>query len=529
MDEFYSEKGILIHSEDLESEFMIECLQSLLTICPDIKFRSVVCDELINGYRVCFEDSDVRSVLEKRFITAKNRKMLIYPLTTCLIISDCENRNCEREVTNAIQEKFGTVLNLDTEISTNSIIVNIDVPEIKDLNIFKRNGYPRMFVRVPSVYKTFQVSFWCRRCRKLGHTYQECFLRPTQPDTSQKENTGLGSNSNQNSADMHLRSQSFPEKNLCSSVSNFSVPTENFPVNAKKETFTKAGLPGESTFSPNVESCASNVASENAKFSERENSSSCNKSETSKANDIPTKCIFSEESIKKEVASFSESLVSAKLVIKSDEDAWPFPPATSTTEDDDVQIIHTEDYVVSQYRDQEDTTSESDPITKEPSCPPGGEEDLSQSIPVTVNENAPSSRLTQQLSGAFVASPHRQHVGDTKVLSEQLQKCINESCSSGVLDRETLDAFFSHIRKKTNLSQIAENYTENVEGVKEQLKHIMHLHYTGRAACTKEDTAFVKWMSGVIDRFDGKVVSKKRKAAAHTDAGEGTSKKSPKN
>lgn len=105
----------------------------------------------------------------------------------------------------------------------------------------------------------------------------------------------------------------------------------------------------------------------------------------------------------------------------------------------------------------------------------------------------------------------------TTALSERLQDCINQVCeAAGVLDRKKLDAFLIHVKKKSNPIRVALNYTANTKGLKEQLKGILHMYYNTPQTGTKEDIQFIKWLNGLVERWDGSI-PKKRKRTGKTD------------
>lgn len=105
----------------------------------------------------------------------------------------------------------------------------------------------------------------------------------------------------------------------------------------------------------------------------------------------------------------------------------------------------------------------------------------------------------------------------TTALSERLQDCINEVCqTAGVLDRKKLDAFLIHVKKKSNPIRVALNYTANTKGLKDQLKGILHMYYNTPQTGTKEDIQFIKWLNGLVERYDGSI-PKKRKRSGKTD------------
>lgn len=104
----------------------------------------------------------------------------------------------------------------------------------------------------------------------------------------------------------------------------------------------------------------------------------------------------------------------------------------------------------------------------------------------------------------------------TTALSERLQECINITCDTvRVLDRKTLDAFLIHVKKKSNPIRVALNYTPNAKGLKEQLQKILHIYYNTPQTGTKEDIQFIKWLNGLVERFDGSI-PRKRKRGGHS-------------
>lgn len=105
----------------------------------------------------------------------------------------------------------------------------------------------------------------------------------------------------------------------------------------------------------------------------------------------------------------------------------------------------------------------------------------------------------------------------TSVLSERLQDCITTACETKkVLDRNTLDAFLIHVKKKSNPLRVALNFTKNTNGLKEQLKTILHQYYNTPQTGTKEDIQFIKWLNGLVQRFDG-TIPRRRKQAGSSD------------
>lgn len=102
----------------------------------------------------------------------------------------------------------------------------------------------------------------------------------------------------------------------------------------------------------------------------------------------------------------------------------------------------------------------------------------------------------------------------SNVLSDQLKECFSMAYEeTPVLDLKTLDAFLIHVKKKSNPKRVASNYTKDVEGLKTQLQGILHFYYNRPQTGTKDDIQFIKWLNGLVDRFEG-TVSRKRKRTA---------------
>ncbi|GBO03441.1 hypothetical protein AVEN_147451-1 [Araneus ventricosus] len=90
--------------------------------------------------------------------------------------------------------------------------VLLNVPDIEDLDDFKRVGLPDDFkIRVPGVYEMLSVNFYCARCEKDGHTRWRCF---ESIDTKTKSVS-------KSSQEKHLTIES-----PCAPPSRFSIPNQ---------------------------------------------------------------------------------------------------------------------------------------------------------------------------------------------------------------------------------------------------------------------------------------------------------------
>lgn len=117
------------------------------------------------------------------------------------------------------------------------------------------------------------------------------------------------------------------------------------------------------------------------------------------------------------------------------------------------------------------------------------------------------SRLSTPSGSSQIVTPTNSAIlgaADTSILSDQLQVCINHVCETiGPLDRQTLDAFLGHVKKKSKPTQIALKYTQKIKELKDQLKRILSLYYLEKPnKQLKEDVAFIKWLEGLMSRFD---------------------------
>lgn len=123
------------------------------------------------------------------------------------------------------------------------------------------------------------------------------------------------------------------------------------------------------------------------------------------------------------------------------------------------------------------------------------------------NSAEEKARLSTPSGSSPIVTPTNTAIlgaADTSILSAELQGCINHACETiGPLDRQTLDAFLGHVKKKSKPTQIALKYTQKIKELKDQLKRILSLYYLKKPTKqVKEDVAFIKWLEGLMSRFD---------------------------
>lgn len=138
----------------------------------------------------------------------------------------------------------------------------------------------------------------------------------------------------------------------------------------------------------------------------------------------------------------------------------------------------------------------------------------------------PSSSSRHDESSSLTSPPRRvqkrakptSRVEDFSNLSNQLQNCIRHVCNTiKVLEWEKLKAFVTHVKKKSNPLRIALNFTKDTDGLKKQLQGILDRYYSTPQTGTKEDIQFIKWLSGLVDRFDGTIPRKRKPANKNGD------------
>ncbi|GBM43461.1 hypothetical protein AVEN_245563-1 [Araneus ventricosus] len=220
-----TENGIFIRSTK-SYNVIIETFKDLIqNSMPDGKITLEIISEKYGGVEIYLNRDDVvQELLGKRFLLNETGDVLftIHPLTTQLIIRGAvfsiEEYDFIGKLMVIIHDTLGPVLEICKIPSSEPQLdiwycnwgVLLDVPDIEDLDDFKRVGLPDDFkITVPGVYGMLSVNFYCARCEKDGHTRWRCF-----------ESIGIKTKSvSKYSQEKHLTIES-----PCTPFSRFSIP-----------------------------------------------------------------------------------------------------------------------------------------------------------------------------------------------------------------------------------------------------------------------------------------------------------------
>lgn len=524
MDSYYKERGVFLSSSNLDSRLLLICLDTLLSYYPFIKFSSIIADDNYQGFRVLFSGNpspqELKLVLEKKQLIVQKDIVQIYPLTTVLAIQDIgvvENLLFEDDVLKAVSDKYGKVLDVmkfDSEAIRNVLnskfqnslddsnfeiwdkkwLVRIDIPEFEGLEVFCQD--PELVISLPKWNKNLRVSFWCRICKKCGHFQYNCVQKMHIDDLYGGENS-----SNKKSGEIY-ENKILPHSDSSSTVSEEAY--ENFPA--------------EPTYSSENEE----------KRKKRTNSSESNQSvkkskkneSTSNSNVDQDNSLLTIRKIKQEIEDDEESNTSdiEKNSSKADDNVLRFMTYEEGVNDDnldrnsnsndDAPPNNSKKTEHSSRNDASDFAKKGHKIKSEESSNKASTESSEKEKTTSPQLTTPGpSHATSATSSSILGA------ADTGILSDELQGYVNTACEKvGALDRQTLDAFLGYVKKKNKPSHIALKYTKDVKKLKEQLQMILQLRYHNKPTNqTKEDGVFIKWLEGLVSRFDNTTPSKRKR------------------
>lgn len=515
--EYSPKKGVFSPCVSMDSASMIKCLQVLRNAYPVIKFNSISADEKLKGFKILFSEPDDSVVLERNQLVLEGQPMWIYPLTAYIIILDVDQRKTslfERDLRDAISRRFGRVLGIVKTGSTSTSHskdwrLEIDVPEFKGLEVFQRDSFSEMKIYLQDRDEKLKVKLWCRQCKMCGHFQHECLDRDNndsdgEPKKNVNGKTDVKFESDSKNRDNRPKSPVGDDKaGPSEGRANFSLePTESYAEKIGREEIIRAGI----------------LTNENQK----------NKAIGAARNADPStsaSVLLTDTKIKKEIedrqmdCDFKETKSPDKSVSSGSK-----KPLNFKNLKEDLLKMSTESEAVSNGDDEISIIGESSIKPKSPSgdsnsfgnVEAGNFEDASRSPPG--DKSALSFSSTPGPSYEIPSAKTLRGAEVTTALSERLQECINHTCDTcRILDRKKLDAFLIHVKKKSNPIRVALNYTANAKGLKEQLQQILHMYYNTPQTGTKEDIQFIKWLNGLVERFDGSIPRKRKRGGQSND------------
>ncbi|CAL1279516.1 unnamed protein product [Larinioides sclopetarius] len=516
--------GVFIRSTKSENDIIEACINLIQNSDSGGEIIMARMDETFGGVIVYLNtDEIVQELICKQFLFETGDDLsTIYPLTTHLtvhhaIVSTTEEmEKLIEELRNIFQVTLGPVLKiskipfseLHPDIGTGNWRVLLDVPEIEELDVYKKSGLPdNMTIKVPGVHERLRITFFCTKCKKDGHTQWRC-------TESIKDEIEVVSDS--------VRRED-------STVETPSKPSSGFLIRDREE-----------------EDREREVASKNKPLLKikniREFVSEIGKEEV--RNYCDSVHLKDRKDIKKEVGESSSSgrnsamkrqLVSGRgdrepnskrahisSMIEEDSHSENLPNASSTTNDADAIEILNEVLPLTPFKNKLNyfplpltgglvTRNSVDDSVSTSNQPAPTVDTIQSELPSTDENDSDSNQ------GPARAKPVKQRKkpaqGIPIVIPDRIKKIILE-IEDGVLDVEQLTAFFNHVKKKSRPSSFAKMYTTDVTGLKKQLGEIKRRYYMIPERGTNVEIQFMKWFVNILDRFDGAPSTRKKKATA---------------
>ncbi|XP_055936468.1 uncharacterized protein LOC129966110 [Argiope bruennichi] len=508
--------GIFIRSTKSNDDIIEACNNLMKHSNLDGRILTVRSGKTYGGVKVFLNgDAIVQELLEKQFLYETGDDLsTIHPLRTHLTVHDAIISSTEEEfieeLRNIIQEALGPVLKISKipfskqypDIGNGNWRVLLDVPEIEDLDIFKKSGLPDDFtIKVPGVHGRLSVTFYCTKCDKDGHTQWRCprSLNDNMEDNSEslKEEDSTANTPKRSMSGFFIRDRDEESKE-----SKSAPKTKPLLKRKRIEEFEKEiGKEEVRNFCDSFQ---------------LKNSSNIKKEVGESSSSTMTRPVRSEnDDIKRETHAKR-----ARFSPMNEDDSQPenIPKASSTTDDANCLEILFESSPSTSKNQPHYVSSESGALftrnSVDDSVSTSNEHlptaDIKSDLPST-DENDSDSNLGPSASRSKPVRQRKKPAQDTPiVIPDRIQKIISE-IDDGVLGVEPLTAFFNHVKKKSKPCSFAEMYTSNVAGLKKQLDEIKRRYYMIPERGTKEEIQFMKWFVNIINRFDGTPNTRKRK------------------
>uniref|UniRef100_A0A2L2YI61 Uncharacterized protein n=1 Tax=Parasteatoda tepidariorum TaxID=114398 RepID=A0A2L2YI61_PARTP len=510
--------GIFIRFQDTDVELVIRGCKEILENVDgsNVFITGVMRDRKYGGFRVYFsEESVVEDFLKLKYLPLSDERASIHSLTTKLTVHDVmpDSETDFKEMLQNQLESFDLKPVLDIcsipvskefpTIRSGNWLLELDIPEIEDLGVFRNSGLPdnmKLSLTFRAKKREKRVSFFCCLCHDIEHSRGDC---PKLVITQTRDDRGSARTSPESYARRNAQRFEIRERSPSASTSTAkririesiigNLPKQNNGSAQKSASFGKVKIKQEpedynacSRLNPRVVLKRASVRSEND---------------------------YDTESYSKKMR-FSG-------IDENPEARFDGSPAASSTTGRDSPVIVYESPRRSSSTDRRFSEDSSLPYDREDGCQDDSNA-LSFNLPTSSQPEMNSERNFNDFyqkeasdisdSGETIRAPRRKKpVYAPVVLPKRIKEIINtREKKQGELTIVELEAFFNHVKKKMSPAKVAKQFTDDVQCLKAQLKWIVQQYYMTPKAGTGEDSRFMKWLEGMLDRFDS-VPSKRKK------------------
>ncbi|GBM72910.1 hypothetical protein AVEN_68489-1 [Araneus ventricosus] len=514
--------GIFIRSTKSDDDIIEACSNLIQNSNSGGRITAVRKDKTYGGVKVYLNGNDiVQELIGKQFLFETGHDLsTIHPLTTHLTVHDAIVSTTEEEFIGElryiIQEALGPVLKiskvpvskLHPDIGNGNWRVLLDVPEIEDLDVYKKSGLPvNLTVKVPGVHGRLPITFYCTKCDKDGHTQWRC---------------------SENIED-ETKAVSDSVKREDSTVATPSKPSSGFFIRDREDESREREVTPKNKPLLKIK----NIKKFESEIGKEEVRNYCDSVHLKDSKDI-----------KKEIGESSSSGINSEIkrrlfsgrddrepnskrarispMIDDDNHSENLPKASSTTNDADSLEIPCGSSPSTPFKNQPNhfpfpsvggllTRNSVDDSVTTSNQPAPTVDTIKSELPST-DEN--DSDINQAPSRAKPVRQRKKPAqGIPIVIPDRIKNIILE-IEDGVLNVEQLTAFFNHVKKKSKPCSFAEMYTSDVAGLKKQLGEIKRKYYMIPERGTNVEIQFMKWFVNILDRFDGTPSTRKKKAKA---------------
>ncbi|GFW61947.1 uncharacterized protein TNCV_4669721 [Trichonephila clavipes] len=509
--------GVFIRSTQNNDEIIAACNNLIKDTKSGGRILKVRTDTIYGGLKVYFsEESLIQELLQKQFLYESGDLSTIHPLISHLTVHDVSFSTTEEKFVENLRKKIrddlGPVLEVSKipfskqypDIGSGNWRVTLDIPEIEDLEIFKKVGLPDDFsINIPETLERSSVTFHCVRCDNDGHSQWRCKVKKggSQVDV--------------------LRS-------ISQSIKKEDSPEPTRPRFFIRDLQEEQEKDSSSKSKPLL-----------ARKKIREFESTIGKEEASRyCNSFP----LAENIVKTEITDSIERKFPVKRPLSSDEvenDNEPSAKNPAISFQNKIPVHKGIDSIIDNYSKASSTTKDDSEIEVihelTPSTSSKDKPNVSRSVERTSKHSAEDSVSTSNQPEAIVCEetksklpsldgndsdsnstiPARKRRKPTQgipvVIPERIKGIIN-NIPGNVLNVVQLEAFLNHVKKKSKPCTFAKIYTPDVEGLKRQLEEISRQYYLIPERGTNEELQFMKWFGNTLQRYDGApTMTRKRK------------------
>ncbi|GIY35422.1 uncharacterized protein CDAR_189211 [Caerostris darwini] len=494
--------GVYIRSDKCINDIIEACCTLLQNTKSKGKIVTARNDAAHGGVKVYLnKDSVVQELLNKKFLFQNGEDLsTIHSLVTHVTVHDAAEYTTEEEtfiqdLRSTIGKLLGPVLDVrkipiskqHPDIWNGNFHVILDVPEVVDLDVFKRNGLQdKLEVKVPGIDKKLAVTFRCALCDEDGHTRWQCSTLKSS-STSVDETSPCPQSSIKEETSVSEPTSGFYIRDLGDNDRDFS-PEARPSLKRKRITEFEREIGKEEALSY-YNSCPLPHSVKNEIDLVEVNSSN---SEDEKDSEISHNA--------------DESILSGTCT-----------KASSTTNDGGIKAGPASSPMKTPRKNQStldgylffNRNSIDDFVTT--SNQPAAATDTIKSEPPSTDECDSDSRQGQSsTTHARVVRNRKKPAQNVPIVIPDRIKSIIGRIESKPVDAPKLEAFLNHVKKKSKPYEIAKFYTPNVTGMKHFLQQISDQYYLTPDRGTNAEIQFMKWFANVLGRFDGTPSTRRR-------------------